>query len=183
MLIKFGEQGAVSDRGGEEDDVEWYSCPSKVEIGGEMYPIKDIECSTEGKIRHRITEGEILPTPMMTRKTGMTYRYVIKLSRLGTIEKNSTCKRISVSRLLALTVPIKEEFDDDSETYDEDIHDQVHHLNGLSHDNHPQNLAWVSGEENKWISGYLTYQDNRWRCDGKNVITPVFEDDSEDDSD
>ena len=82
-----------------------------------------------------------------------------------------------------MTVPIKEEFDDDSETYDEDIHNEVHHLNGIAHDNHPQNLAWVSGAENRWISSYLTYRDQRWRCDGKNVITPVFEDDSEDDSD
>ena len=181
MLKKFGEKDAVSDRGGEEDEVEWYPCPSEVEIGGAMYPIKDIEISTEGQIRHSITEGLILGRPRMGRY-GMNYRYLISLARLGTMK---TDKHMYVSRLIAMTVPIKKEFDYGSETYDEDIHKEVHHLNGIGHDDHPQNLAWVSGEENKWISGYLTYQDNRWRCDGKNFRTPaVFEDDSsEDDSD
>ena len=180
MLIKFGEQGAESDRSGE---VEWYSCPPEVEVGGEMHPIKDIECSTEGKMRHRITEGEILGLPRIAHKSGMVYRYVIALNRLGTIEKNHHNHIMSVSRLIAMTVPIKKEFDDDSELYDADIHDQVHHLNGLAHDNHPQNLAWVSREENKWIHSYLTYKELCWRCDGTNVLTSVFENDSEDDSD
>ena len=178
MLIKFGEQGAESDRSGE---VEWYSCPPEVEVGGEMHPIKDIECSTEGKMRHRITKGEILGVPNMSNSTGMSYRYRISLARLGTMKRGP--KYMQVSRLIAMTVPIKNEFDDDSELYDADIHDQVHHLNGLAHDNHPQNLAWVSREENKWIHSYLTYKELCWRCDGTNVLTPVFENDSEDDSD
>ena len=161
----------IIERINEEEEI-WYYIPRKIKIGEIFCYPKNIECSSKGRIRNSHTHGIILPTAVWGGSSNF-YRFTISLSKLGAVGHQKT--QMLVSRLLALTVDIKKGFNNPSELYDE-----VHHLNGNCNDDHPENLAWVSHEENLWVER-CTYRRVRvWRCDGEIVDSESDDNESDD---